>query len=54
MLAEKPALGRSADYVEPYMRRFEHKSHVIFYIPESQGILIVCVLHNSMDVLRHL
>lgn len=54
MLAETPALGRSAEYVEPQLRRFEHKSHVIFYIPEPHGILIVRVLHNSMDVLRHL
>lgn len=54
MLAETPTMGRSAEYVEPYLRRFQYKSHVIFYRPEDRGILIIRVLHSSMDVLRHL
>ena len=54
MLAETPTMGRSAEYVEPHIRRFQHKSHVIFYRPEDRGILIIRVLHSSMDVLRHL
>lgn len=54
MLAKSPTMGRNAEYIEPYLRRFEHKSHVIFYRPEEQGILIIRVLHSSMDVLRHL
>ncbi len=54
MLAKSPGMGRSAEYIQPYLRRFEHQSHAIFYKPEKQGILIIRVLHGSMDVLRHL
>ncbi len=54
MLAETPTMGRSAEYIEPHLRRFQHKPHVIFYRPEDRGILIIRVLHSAMDVLRHL
>lgn len=54
LLVETPRLGRSAEYIDPQLRCFAHQSHVIFYRPENHGILIVRVLHSSMDVLRHL
>jgi len=52
-LAENPRLGRSAEQLAPSLRRFEHQSHVVFYIPEDWGVLIVRVLHEKMDVPRH-
>jgi toxin ParE1/3/4 len=52
-LAENPRLGRSAEQLAPDLRRFEHQSHVIFYVPENGSVLIVRVLHESMDVSRH-
>ena len=52
-LAERPALGRGADRLAPGLRRFPYQSHVVFYKPEDRGVLIVRVLHESMDVPRH-
>lgn len=56
LLAENPAMGRSAEELLPNYFRFPHKSHVIFYkiLPADTTILIVRVLHESMDIKRHL
>ena len=53
-LAGNPKLGRSAEQLAPELRRYEHQSHVIFYVPQRGGVLIVRVLHESMDAPRHL
>ena len=53
-LAERPALGRRADRLAPELRRYPYRSHVVFYVPETEGVLIVRVLHESMDARRHL
>lgn len=36
------------------MRRIEYKSHSIFYRHANRHTLIVRVLHQTMDVDRHL
>ncbi len=53
-LADNPSRGRSADQLAPMLRRDEVQSHIVFYLPNAEGVLIVRVLHESMDVLRHL
>lgn len=53
-LAGNALLGRSAEALAPDLRRFEHESHVIFYKPIETGVLIVRVLHESMDAPSHL
>ena len=53
ILAENPGLGRSAEQLARDLRRFEHQSHIVFYIPEDWGVLIVRVLHKQMDVPRY-
>ena len=52
-LAENPMHGRSASELSPGLRRLEYQSHVVFYVPKDKGIRIVRVLHQSMDVKRH-
>ena len=52
-LANNPTLGRRAEQLMHGLQRFEHQSHVVFYISEPENILIVRVLHSSMDVPRH-
>ena len=52
-LARQPMLGRSAGRLAPNLRRYEYRSHVVFYVPEEEGVLIVRVLHQSMDVRSH-
>ena len=53
-LAENPGLGRNAESLAPGLRRYEFRSHVVFYIGQSEGVVIVRVLHERMDAPRHL
>ena len=52
-LARQPMLGRSASQLAPNLRRYEYRSHVVFFVAEDDGVRIVRVLHQSMDVRRH-
>lgn len=52
-LAENPQMGRRAEQLAKGLRRFEHRSHIIFFVPVDQGVLVVRVLHYRMDVGRH-
>lgn len=54
MLAEHPMRGRSASQFAPGLRRLEYQSHVVFYLPKENGVRIVRVLQQSMDVKKHL
>jgi toxin ParE1/3/4 len=53
MLADNPALGRACGHVRPGLRRHEHGKHVLFYRPESNGILVSRILHQRMLPERH-
>ena len=52
-LAEQPMLGRTANQVAANLRRYHYRSHVVFYLLEEEYILVVRVLHQSMDLPRH-
>ena len=52
-LARQPMLGRAASQLAPNLRRYEYRSHIVFYVSEHENVLIVRVLHQSMDVRRH-
>jgi len=54
MLAEQPDLGRNVEELAPDLRRSEYRLHVVFYLPKTGGVRIVRVLHEGMDVKRHL
>jgi len=51
--ANNPAPGRRVEQLMRGLQRFEHQSHVVFYICGPENLFIVCVLHSSMDVPRH-
>lgn len=53
MLADHPNLGRNVEHLAPGLRRFEHQSHIVFYLPNDQGVFIVRVLHQKADYERH-
>ena len=53
-LVTNPRSGRSAERLAPGLRRLEHRSHVVFYVEDGTGVLIVRVLHARMDTPRHL
>ena len=54
MLADNPLYGRNATALAPKLRRLEYRSHVVFYVSQEQGVLIVRVLHQSMDAPAHI
>ena len=54
LLSENQQMGRLARPFKLGLYRFEHESHVIFYRPEADGILVVRVLPQSMDHPQHL
>ncbi len=53
-LADNRGLGRPAEQLSAGLRRFEYRSHIIFYQAVGSDVLIVRVLHYRMDVRRHL
>lgn len=52
-LLANPQLGRSAE-VAPGVRRIRQQAHVVFYRVERDELLVVRVLHHSMDFERYL
>lgn len=54
LLARQPEIGKDAETIKPGYRKFSQGSHVIFYREGAESkIVVVRVLHNSMDVDRH-
>jgi len=54
-LSEEPMLGISCDYIREGYRKRPQGSHIIYYKEnKTNQILIVRILHKSMDVNRTL
>lgn len=49
-----PEIGRLVSKVNPAIRRFDFERHVIFYDINDDAILIVRIIHCSMDFVKHL
>ena len=55
ILARQPEIGKDAKDIKPGYRKFGHGSHVIFYRAGTDSkIVVIRILHGSMDVDRHL
>ncbi|MFP1129839.1 type II toxin-antitoxin system RelE/ParE family toxin [Asticcacaulis sp. W401b] len=54
LLAKRPGIGAACEQIRTQNRRFSHLSHMIYYRPLQQGILVLRILHHSQDPLRHL
>ena len=55
LLARQPDIGRNAEDIKPGYRKFSQGSHLIFYRAGSDStIVVIRILHNSMDVEQHL
>jgi len=52
-LVHHPGLGRRSEQLGSGLRRYEHRSHIVFYQVVGTGILIVRILHSRMDVRLH-
>lgn len=53
-LAEFPLSGIARPDLNDGLRSSVSASHVIYYVPDAMGCLIVRILHHSQDPLRHL
>ncbi|MDD7885738.1 type II toxin-antitoxin system RelE/ParE family toxin [Flavivirga sp. 57AJ16] len=49
ILVDNASLGRDASEFVLSLKRFSYKSHTIFYLATDIDVLIVRVLHQSMD-----
>jgi toxin ParE1/3/4 len=54
LLARNRSIGRATGSLQSGLRRFEIGEHVVFYLAETGGVLIVRVLHERMMPGRYL
>ncbi len=55
LLARQPEIGRDADDIRLGYKKFSQGSHIIFYRAGTESkIVVIRILHNSMDVDQHL
>ncbi len=53
ILTENPRLGFSVDYLWSGLLCHRHGRHIVFYMAEDRDIFVVRVLHDAMDIPRH-
>ena len=53
MIVNENIQGRKVDIIKKGLRRVEVGSHIVFYQAENELVLIVRVLHNSIDISKH-
>jgi toxin ParE1/3/4 len=53
-LREFPDLGEACDHIRTGYRKLQVNRHLVFYRRSDQRIEVVRVLHQAMDVGRHL
>lgn len=53
-LVDNPAAGMACDYITAGLRKHPHEQHIVFYEYQDNTIVVVRVLHRSMDVDLHL
>src|SRR5258707_6695942 len=49
-LARRSRMGRARPELVPDLRSFAVRSHLIFYLPTSNGVEVVRVLHSARDL----
>lgn len=49
-LATRPMMGRARPEIAPDLRSFPFRRYVIYYVPLSDGIDVVRVLHSARDI----
>ena len=54
MLDKNPDLGTPSEHIRSDYLCFIHRSHLVFYKKTNEGILIIRLLHKSMDAPQHL
>jgi len=54
LLAENPDLVTTRETLSEGLLSFPYESHILYYKKHARGIVIVRVLHQHMDPLKHL
>ena len=54
LLTETPLICRERTEFTPAVRIHHHGKHLLIYLIQTDHILIVRILHDSMDLQRHL
>jgi toxin ParE1/3/4 len=49
-LARRPGLGRARPELYPDLRSFVVRKYVVFYLPLTNGIDVIRVLHGTRDI----
>ena len=52
-LSDKILTGRDASLFAYGLRKIEVGSHLVFYLNKENVIIVIRVLHNSMDISKH-
>lgn len=50
LIAAKPTIGRARPELLPELRSFPVNHYVLFYMPMSDGIEIIRVIHSARDI----
>ncbi len=54
LLADNPAISPERAEFDPPVRIHRYQRHIIVYVAETGGILVIRVLHASMDIAARL
>lgn len=54
MLSENQSFGSDYGFIKHGLRRYEYRSHAVYYEPLENGVLIVRVLGGRQDPARHI
>jgi toxin ParE1/3/4 len=54
LLADNPDLGTTRETLTEGLLSFPYESHILYYKKQARGIVIVRVLHQHMDPVKHL
>ena len=54
LLAQEPRRGRACDDIRPGYRKYHVGRHLIFYRESPEGVEIIRILHDRMDIEVHL
>ena len=54
ILAENPDLGTTRETLSEGLLSFPYESHILYYKKHARGIVVVRILHQHMDPLKHL
>jgi len=54
LIATNPRIARERAQFKPPVRLYPYRAHLIIYLVDSAGVLMVRVLHNRQEWERHL